>query len=70
MYSAARSERTGMETNNGTIIVPESGSAEGDLAVAYPTGGNSVAVGDYIAVETDGASTGVAPFAVTFRIRR
>lgn len=54
---------------DGTITVP-SASIAGDIFVARPTGNRTVAVGEAIEIETDGASTGTFPVSITLTIRR
>ena len=47
----------GVAATNGTITVTQSGSAAGDVDTCSPTAGNALAVGEYIELETNGAST-------------
>ena len=54
----------------GTITIAHSGSAAGDIDTCEPTGANSVVEGDYIAIATDGASTGTHSAHFTIVIRR
>ena len=54
----------------GAITVAHSGSAAGDIDTAEPTAANNVVEGDFIALATDGASTGAKKLLVTFVIRR
>ena len=55
---------------NGTITIAHSGSGAGDIDTCEPTGANSVVEGDYIAIATDGASTGTHSAHFTIVIRR
>ena len=54
----------------GTITIAHSGSAAGDIDTCEPTGANSVVEGDYIAIATDGASTGTHSAHFTIIVRR
>ncbi len=58
----------GTAITGGALTVANSGSAAGDVDTATPTGANTVAVGDALEVETDGASTGTAKATVLFEI--
>ena len=55
---------------NGTITIAHSGSAAGDIDTCEPTGANSVVEGDYIAITTNGASTGTHSAHFTIVVRR
>ena len=55
-------------TTMGAITVAHSGSAVGDLDSLTPSAQNTVAVGDYIRIDTDGASTGAAPLSIVVEI--
>jgi len=60
----------GTAMTNGLITIAQSGSAAGDTDVSRPTAARTVAAGDTIEIETDGASTGTAKLAVTIVIKR
>lgn len=55
-------------TTMGGITVANSGSAIGDLDTLTPSAENTVAVGDWIRCDTDGASSTTAPLSVTVEI--
>ena len=55
---------------NGAITIAHSGSAAGDIDTCEPTGANSVVEGDYIAIATNGASTGTHSAHFTIVVRR
>lgn len=52
----------------GTLTVAQAGSAAGDVDSAFPTAANVVNPGQFLAVDTDGASTNTATLTVTFLI--
>ena len=52
----------------GTITVTSSGSAAGDLDTLTPASNNTVAVGDWVKVATDGGGTGPFPLSVAVEI--
>ena len=54
----------------GTITITHSGSAAGTIDTCEPTGANSVVEGDFIAIASDGASTGTHSAHFTIVIRR
>jgi hypothetical protein len=60
----------GTAMTNGVVTIAQSGSAAGDVDVARPSGANSVAAGEAIEIETDGASTGAVAVFGTIVIRR
>ena len=60
----------GVAMTNGVITITQSGSATGDLDVAFPTSGNAVSVGEAIEIETDGASGNTVEVFGTIVIRR
>ena len=55
-------------TTMGGITIAYSGSAVGDLDTLVPTENNTVAVGDWIRIDTDGGSTVTSPVSVTVEI--
>lgn len=55
-------------TSMGTITVTSSGSAAGDLDTLAPSANNTVAVGDWINIATDGGGTGPFPLSVAVEI--
>lgn len=55
-------------TSMGTITVTSSGSAAGDLDTLAPSANNTVAVGDWVEVATDGGGTGPFPLSVAVEI--
>lgn len=55
-------------TSMGTITVTSSGSAVGDLDTLTPSANNTVAVGDWINIATDGGGTGPFPLSVAVEI--
>jgi len=58
----------GTAATDGTITVAQSGSAAGDVDSCTPSANNTVSQGDYIEVETDGASTNAVRVTVTIEI--
>jgi len=60
----------GTAMTNGLITIAQSGSAAGDVDTSRPTGARTVAEGDAIEIETDGASTGTSTVTVTIAIKR
>lgn len=56
-------------TSAGVVTIATASSAEGDVDTADLTG-NYVKEGDYIKVETDGASTNAVPVGYTIEIKR
>lgn len=60
----------GTAMTNGVVTIATSGSAAGDVDVAFPSGNNAVAAGEAIEVETDGASTNTIEVFGTIVIRR
>lgn len=60
----------GTAMTNGAITVTQSGSAAGDVDVSRPTGARTVAAGDAIEIETDGASTNTIEVWFTVAIKR
>ncbi len=54
----------------GTISVPFSGSAAGNVYTLEPSANNAVNEGETIEIETDGGSTGTAEVEITLVIRR
>ena len=55
----------------GTITIAHSGSAAGDIDTCEPTAANNVSEeDDYIAIATDGASTGTHSAHFTIVVRR
>lgn len=60
----------GTAMTNGAITVTQSGSAAGDVDVSRPTSNRTIAVGDAIEIETDGASTNTVSVSITLTIRR
>lgn len=60
----------GTAMTNGAITVAFSGSAAGDVDVSYPSGNNSVSVGEAIEIETNGASTNTVEVFGSIVIRR
>lgn len=60
----------GVAITNGGLTIANASSAAGDIDTATPTALNTVADGDYISIETDGASTGTvkATFVITIRL--
>lgn len=60
----------GVAMTNGAITIANSGSAAGTTDVSRPTSLRTVAAGDAIEIETNGASTGVRKLAVTIVIKR
>ena len=54
----------------GSFAIPNSGSAQGDVATLIPASNNEVQEGDSIQVATDGASTGTVDAMFTIVIRR
>lgn len=59
----------GTNITGGGITVTASGSAAGDTDSATPTAAKTVAAGDALSVETDGASTNSVECTVTFTIQ-
>jgi hypothetical protein len=59
----------GVAIADGNIVIEDSGSAAGDIDSATPSAANTVAVGNYISVATDGASTNAVGVMVTFTIK-
>lgn len=55
-------------TSMGSITITSSGSAVGDLDSLAPTENNTVAVGDWIRLDTDGGGTGPFPLSVSVEI--
>ena len=55
---------------NGAITITQSGSAAGDIDTCEPTAANNVSEGDFIAIATNGASTGTHSAHFTIVIRR
>lgn len=55
-------------TTMGGITIAYSGSAVGDLDTLAPSAENTVAVGDWIRIDTDGGSTVTSPVSVTVEI--
>jgi len=60
----------GVAMTNGLITIAQSGSAVGDSDTSRPTSLRTVAEGDVIEIETDGASTGTVAVTVTVAIKR
>lgn len=60
----------GTAMTNGAITVTQSGSAAGDVDVSRPTSARTVAAGDSIEIETDGASTNTIEVWFTVAIKR
>ena len=60
----------GTAVTGGVITVTQSGSAAGDVDVAYPTAARSVTAGQAIEIETNGASTNTVPVHFTIVIER
>ena len=60
----------GTAVTNGAITVTQSGSAAGDVDVSRPTGARTVAAGDAIEIETDGASSNTVEVFFTVAILR
>jgi len=60
----------GTAMTNGAITITQSGSAAGDVDVSRPTGARTVAAGDAIEIETDGASTNAVAVSITVTIKR
>jgi len=54
----------------GTITIAHSGSAAGDIDTCEPTSANNVVEGDFIAIATNGASTGTHSAHFTIVVRR
>lgn len=55
---------------NGAVTIAYSGSAAGDVDSASPSAGNSVTVGDYVNITSDGASTNTVSATVMLTISR
>jgi hypothetical protein len=55
-------------TTMGSITITSSGSAVGDLDTLAPSAENTVAVGDWIRLDTDGGGTGPFPLSVAVEI--
>lgn len=55
---------------NGSLVVPFSGSAIGDVITVSPTATNTVAAGDAIEFACDGASTGSSVGTITIVMKR
>lgn len=53
---------------NGAITVANAGSAAGDVDSATPTAANTLAAGDNLNTETDGASTNTVPVDIVYEI--
>lgn len=60
----------GAAITNGTITVATASSAAGDVDSCTPTAANTVAAGDVIEVETNGASTNTVKCGITIVISR
>lgn len=60
----------GTAMTNGAVTIAYSGSAAGDTDVSRPSGANTVAAGDAIEIETDGASTNTVEVFGTVVIKR
>jgi hypothetical protein len=60
----------GTAMTNGAITIAFSGSAAGDVDVSNPTGARTVAAGEAIEIETDGASTNTVEVFGTIVIKR
>ena len=60
----------GTAVTGGAITITQIGSAAGDTDVVYPTAANSVAAGDAIEIETDGASTNTVEVTGLIGIKR
>lgn len=60
----------GVVVTDSAVTIAYSGSAEGDVDTATPSGLNTVTAGQAIQVQTDGTSTGAAGCSVTVFIRR
>lgn len=60
----------GTAMTNGAITVTQSGSAAGDVDSSFPTSARTVAAGDAIEIETDGASTNTVEVFFTVVIKR
>lgn len=60
----------GTAMTNGAITVTQSGSAEGDVDSSNPTSSNTVAEGDAIEIETDGASSNTVEVFGMVKIKR
>lgn len=60
----------GTAMTNGTVTITQSGSAAGDVDVSRPTGLRTVAAGDTIEIETNGASTNTVSVHIMITIRR
>ena len=65
---ATISAKVNAGTSMGTITVTSSGSAVGDLDTLAPSANNTVAVGDWIRIGTDGGGTGPFPLSVAVEI--
>lgn len=59
----------GVAITGGDVTIAFTGSAAGDIDSATPSAANTVAIGDYISVATDGASTNAIGATVTFTIK-
>ena len=55
---------------NGAITIAHSGSGAGDIDTCEPTAANNVNEGDYIAIATNGGSTGTHSAHFTIVVRR
>ena len=55
-------------TTMGAITVAFTGSAVGDLDTLAPSANNTVAVGDWIRIDTDGAASGAASLSIAVEI--
>ena len=60
----------GTAMTNGAITIAFTGSAAGTTDVARPTGARTVAAGDAIEIETNGASSTTSKLTVTIVIKR
>ena len=54
----------------GAITVATAGSAAGVVDTVTPTGANTFTAGQYLTIETDGASTNTVSAAITFYVTR
>jgi hypothetical protein len=54
----------------GAITVATAGSAAGVVDTVTPTGANSFTTGQYLTIETNGASTNTVSAAITFYVTR
>lgn len=58
----------GTAVTGGGITITASGSAEGDIDIAYPTAANTVAANSALEIISDGASTASAALSVCIEV--